>query len=117
MSTVVSEWVRKEFHNAIEPGDLRDQEYAILENTIRDRSREDAKSSITTLLAEYHGPGRGAEDWDYVGLAKWAEEAFKVKVNKVQLRKMDREQIREALIEAAMEQIERRTAKASGRSW
>jgi preprotein translocase subunit SecA len=106
--TVVSEWVRKEFHSAIEPGDLRDHEFAILENTIRDRSREDAKSSITTSLAEFMDPDADPADWNYGGLASWAEESFNVLVNKDQLRKMDREQIREALIEAAIEQIERK---------
>jgi preprotein translocase subunit SecA len=106
--TVVSEWVRKEFHSAIEPSDLRDHEFAILENTIRDRSREDAKSSITTSLAEFMDPDADPEDWNYNGLAAWAEEAFEVHVNTTQLRQLDREQIREALIEAAMEQIERK---------
>jgi preprotein translocase subunit SecA len=106
--TVLSEWARKEFHSAIEPGDLRDHEYAILENTMRDRSREDAKSSITTSLAEFMDPDADAADWNYIGLAAWAEESFNVHVNTAQLRQMDREQIREALIEAAMEQIERK---------
>ncbi len=106
--TVVSEWARREFHSAIEPQDLRDNEFAILESVIRDRSREEAKSSITTSLSEFMDPDAEAADWDYNGLAKWAEEAFDVRVNSGQLRQMDREQIREALIEAAMEQIERK---------
>jgi preprotein translocase subunit SecA len=105
---VIAEWARREFHSVIEPQDLRDTEYAILESVIRDRSREEAKSSITTSLAEFMDPDADPADWDYNGLAKWAEEAFDVKVNSVQLRKMDREQIRESLIEAAMEQIERK---------
>ena len=105
---VVSDWVRREFHSAIEPQDLRDNEFAILESVIRDRSREEAKSSITTSLSEFMDPDAQSEDWDYNGLAKWAEESFDVRVNSVQLKKMDREQIREALIEAATEQIERK---------
>jgi preprotein translocase subunit SecA len=53
-------------------------------------------------------PDADPADWDYNGLAKWAEESFNVRVNSAQLRKMDREQIRESLIEAALEQIERK---------
>jgi preprotein translocase subunit SecA len=106
--TVLSEWVRANFHTVIEPQDLRDREFAILESTIRDRSRDDAKTQITQSLSEFMDPDADPADWDYNGLAKWAEESFDVRVNSGQLRKMDREQIREALIEAAMEQIERR---------
>ncbi len=105
---VVAEWARREFHSVIEPQDLRDTEPAILESVIRDRSREEAKSSITTSLSEFMDPDADPADWDYNGLAKWAEEAFDVRVNSAQLRKMDREQIRESLIEAALEQIERK---------
>ncbi len=105
---VIADWARREFHSAIEPQDLRDNEFAILETVIRDRSREEAKSSITTSLSEFMDPDAQAEDWDYNGLAKWAEEAFDVRVNSGQLKQMDREQIREALIEAATEQIERK---------
>jgi preprotein translocase subunit SecA len=109
--TVVSEWVKANFHTVIEPQDLRDREFAILESTIRDRSRDDAKTQITQSLAEFMDPDADPADWDYNGLAKWAEESFDVRVNSAQLRKMDREQIREALIEAAMEQIERRNCE------
>ncbi len=112
VSTVLSEWVKSQFHTVIEPSDLRDRELAILESTIRDRSRDDAKTQITQSLAEFMDPDADPADWDYNGLAKWAEESFEVRVNSAQLRKMDREQIREALIEAAMEQIERRDCQA-----
>ena len=110
--SVIAEWARKEFHSVIEPQDLRDNELAILESVIRDRSREEAKSSITTSLSEFMDPDASPEDWDYIRLAQWAEDAFDVKVNSSQLRQMDREQIREALIEAAMEQIERKDCEA-----
>jgi preprotein translocase subunit SecA len=110
--TVVAEWARKEFNAVIEPQDLRDTELAILESVIQDRARDEAKSSITTSLTEFMDPDAEAEDWDYNGLAKWAEEAFEVKVNSQQLEKMDRDQIRDALIEAAMEQVERKDCDA-----
>jgi preprotein translocase subunit SecA len=110
--TVISEWARKEFHCAIEPQDLRDTELAVLEATIRDQAREEARSSITTSLDEFMDPDADPEDWDYNKLAEWAQEEFGVQVSGAQLKKMDREHIREALIEAAMEQIERKDCEA-----
>jgi preprotein translocase subunit SecA len=106
--TVISEWARKEFRCVIEPQDLRDTELAILESTIRDQAREEAKSSITTSLDEFMDPDADPEDWDYNRLASWAGEEFGVTVSGNQLKKMDRDHIKEALIEAALEQIERK---------
>ncbi len=106
--TVLAEWARKEFNCVIEPQDLHDNEFAILESVIRDRAREEAKSSITTSLDEFLDPDADPEDWDYVRLAQMAEEVFGVQVAAPQLKQMDREQIREALIEAALEKIERK---------
>jgi preprotein translocase subunit SecA len=108
VASVVSEWARKEFHCAIEPQDLRDTEHAILETVIRDSAREEAKSSITTSLDEFMDPDADPEDWDYNRLAEWAGSEFGVSVTGNQLKKMDREHIRESLIEAALEQIERK---------
>jgi preprotein translocase subunit SecA len=106
--TVISEWARKEFHCVIEPQDLRDTELAILESTVRDQSREEAKSSIITSLDEFMDPDADPEDWDYNRLASWAGEEFGVTVSGNQLKKMDRDHIKDSLIEAALEQIERK---------
>jgi preprotein translocase subunit SecA len=108
VATVISEWARKEFHCAIEPQDLRDNDLPILEATIRDSARDEARSSITTSLDEFMDPDADPEDWDYNRLAEWAEADFGVKVSGSQLKQMDREHIKESLIEAAMEQIERK---------
>ncbi len=74
--------------------------------------RDEAKSSITTSLDELLDPDADPEDWDYNGLAKWAMDQFGVQVGASQLKKMDREQIRESLIEAALEQVERKDCTA-----
>jgi preprotein translocase subunit SecA len=106
--TVIAEWARKEFRCVIEPQDLRDNELAILENTVREHAREEAKSSIMTSLDEFMDPDADPEDWDYNRLASWAGEEFGVTVSGTQLKKMDRDHIRESLVEAALEQIERK---------
>ena len=108
----VAEWVRMTFKCAIEASDMRDTDATVLEHTIKNHAREEAKSSITTSLDEFMDPDADSEDWDYNGLAKWAEESFDVQVGPSQLMKMDREQIREAMIEAALEQVEQKDCTA-----
>ena len=112
VSTVLSEWVRVNFNCAMEPGDLRDTDLGVLETNIKEKARDEARTSITTSLDELLDPDADPEDWDYNGLAKWALDQFGVQVGATQLKKMDREQIREALIEAALEQVERKNCTA-----
>jgi preprotein translocase subunit SecA len=112
VSTVLSEWVRQNFNCAMEPGDLRDTDLGVLETNIKEKAREEARTSITTSLDELLDPDADPEDWDYNGLAKWALDQFGVQVGATQLKQMDREQIREALIEAALEQVERKNCTA-----
>ncbi|HVS70050.1 MAG TPA: SEC-C metal-binding domain-containing protein [Phycisphaerae bacterium] len=112
VATEVAEWARQEFNCVIEPQDLHDSEFALLEAVIKDRAREEARSSITTSLDEFMDPDADPEDWDYKGLSAWVQKQFNVQVAPAQLQKMDREGIREALIEAALEQVEQKDCAA-----
>ncbi len=110
--TVIAEWARDAFNCAMEPGDLRDTDVSVLEITIKEKARDEARTSITMSLSEWLDPDADPEDWDYPKLAEWAQKQFDVQVTGAQLKKMDRDQIRESLIEAALEQIERRDCRA-----
>jgi len=110
--TVLSEWVKATFGAAIDAQDLRDHSYEVLEVTIKDHARDEARTSISTSLDEFMDPDADQEDWDYAGLSTWAMSQFKVQVSQAQLKKMDRDEIREALIEAAIEQINRKDCAA-----
>lgn len=103
--SVIGEWVRANFNTPMEPGDLRDITLEILETHIKDHARDEARSNITNSLNEFMDPDAEQEDWDYVGLTNWVKTQFGVVVTVNQLKKMDREQIREALIDAAIEQV------------
>ena len=111
---VIAEWVRTNFNTPIEPGDLRDLTQEVLETHIKDHARDEARTNITTSLDEFMDPDADQEDWDYNGLAGWAKTQFSVAVTAGQLQKMDRDQIREALIDAALEQINRKDCHAIG---
>ncbi len=110
--TVIAEWVRKTFNCTIEPQDVRDTDLAVLETSIKEHVREEAKSSITTSLDEFMDPDAESEDWDYNGLAGWAQTQFDVTVSASHLKRMDRDQIHDALIEAALQQVDRKDCAA-----
>ncbi|MCL2646678.1 MAG: SEC-C metal-binding domain-containing protein [Phycisphaerales bacterium] len=110
--TVIAEWVRVTFKCAVDAADVRETEITALEHTIKEHVRDEARSSITTSLDEFMDPDADPQDWDYSGLAGWSQDQFAVQVSSSQLKKMDREQIREALIEAALEQVERKDCAA-----
>jgi preprotein translocase subunit SecA len=110
--TVISEWARQSFNCVVEPQDLTDTELPILEAVIKDRAREEARSSITTSLDEFMDPDADPEDWNYKGLSEWSKTQFGVEVAPSQLERMDRDGIREALIEAALEQVEQKDCAA-----
>ncbi len=112
VSTVISEWVRVNFRCVIEPGDLRETDLGVLETHIKEKVRDEARTSITTSLDEWLDPDADPEDWDFARLGEWVSEQFGVQVGVSQLKKMDRDQIREALIEAALEQVERKNCTA-----
>ncbi len=107
-ASVISDWAREEFNCVVEPQDLHDGELMILESVIKDRAREEARSSIITSLDEFMDPDADPEDWDYKGLAEWSQSQFGVQVAPSQLQRMDREGISEALIEAALDQVEQK---------
>jgi len=110
--SVVAEWARSNFNCVIDPQDLRDRDLGVLESTIKDRAREEARTSITTTLDEFLDPDADPEDWDYAGLQNWTQTTFRVQVSVSQLKKMDREHIREALIDAAIDLIGRKDCTA-----
>ncbi len=106
--TCIAQWTRTNFNTVIDPADLRDTELAVLEMTIKDRAREEARTNIHTSLSEFMDPDAQAEDWDYAGLASWVMSQFKVQVSQAQLKQLDREHIAETLVEKALDQIDQK---------
>jgi len=104
---VISGWVRETFHSFIDPSDVRDHDLRVLELTIKDHCRDDARTSITTSLDEFMDPDADPEDWDYLGLAKWAQTEYGVTLSPSELKTMDRGAISEMLIHAALENVDR----------
>ncbi len=102
----ITEWVRVNFNVTLDPKELRDTELAVLEMTIKDRARDDARTNIHTSLSEFMDPDAEPEDWDYTGLSNWAQSQFHVAISPTQLKQLDRESIAETLVEKALVQID-----------
>ncbi|MCL5946133.1 MAG: preprotein translocase subunit SecA, partial [Planctomycetes bacterium] len=106
--TCVAEWVRVSFNTVIDPQELRDTELPVLEMTIKDKAREDARSNIRSAIAEFMDPDAHPEDYDYAGMAAWALSQFQVQISAGQLRTMQREEIIETMVEKALDLIDHR---------
>ncbi len=105
----VADWALQHFHVTIDPSELRDTETAVLEMTIKDKARDEARSSIYQSLSEFLNPDAEPEDWDYLGLSNWVKTQFDVQISPSDCRKMDRHHIAETLVERALDQIEHKT--------
>jgi preprotein translocase subunit SecA len=104
--TCVVEWVRTNLNTPIDPAELRDNELAVLEMTIKNKAREEARTNIHISLNEFMDPDADPEDWDYAGLSSWAMSQFRVQISQAQLKELDREHIAETLVEKALDQID-----------
>ena len=113
--SVIAEWVRSTFNCDMDSEDLRDNDVGVIELTIKDHARDSARTSITTSLDEFMDPDAFSEDWDYAGLSKWALDYFGVQIGVTQLKDMDRLQIRDSLIEAAMSRVNARDVSPVGK--
>ncbi|HTV46878.1 MAG TPA: preprotein translocase subunit SecA [Phycisphaerae bacterium] len=106
--TCISEWIRTNMNTPIDPSELRDAELAVLEMTIKNKAREEARGNIHISISEFMDPDADPEDWDYAGLSAWVMSQFRVQISQAQLKKLDREHIADTLVEKALDQIDQK---------
>ena len=110
IAACICEWARTNFEVNIEPQDIRGlRTLTDLEDYIKSQARNEASTSISSTLAEFMG--EDPEDpaaWDTRGLSAWAMSRFQVSLPQNQIRKMDAKELEDRLIQAAIEQIDRR---------
>ncbi len=97
----VAEWCRTRLDVTIaEDGiDMDDIDYA--KQSIRDKAKDEAHDMIRTSLGEYIDAEEPPSNWDVGGLLHWAQRMYKVPFTQNQLRKMEPQEIEDALMEAA----------------
>ena len=112
----VAEWVRANLAASIEPERMRGKDREQLHRMLTIDSKEEACEMIRVTIGEYLpgdidlGKGKIVEadqaDWDYKGLADWANANFKANVAASVLEQLSREEIVDRLEAAAMAQID-----------
>ena len=103
------------FNTVIDPQDLRDTELPVLEMTIKDKAREDARSNIHSAISEFMDPDAHPDDYDFAGMSSWAMSQFKVQISQAQLKKMQRDEIIETLVEKALDLIDHKDVSPLGK--
>ena len=72
----------------------------------RSWAKEEAAGDISKTLGEYMDPDVEPKEWDLRGLSSWAMSRFSVNLSQNQLRKMNPQEVEQALAEAAAEKID-----------
>ncbi len=99
-------WCRNNFELNIPESKVSNEDPESVQEAIRKRSKDDARETITTSLGEYIEEEAPPSEWDVGGLLAWGQRAYEFKTTQNQLRKMTREDIADALIEAAEQHYE-----------
>jgi len=101
VATCIARWCKTNLDLNVPETKLEDDDFDSLGDVIRRQGRDDARELITTSLGEYIDEESPPSEWDVGGLLMWAQRAYAFNATQNQLRKMERDQIEEALIEAA----------------
>jgi preprotein translocase subunit SecA len=101
----ISEWCRTALEVPIPAGDLAEEEFEVLERQIRESALDAAREQIDINLGEYVADDTDPEEWDLRGLGQWAQTRWGIQISQNQLRKMQPDDIRDAILEAAEQKI------------
>ncbi len=108
VQTQIAEWCRQTLDVSIEATRLRLGEAEDVIQQIRAFAHDEVRTVIDTTLGEYMSNDMPPEEWDLRGLSAWAKSRFDVDLQQNQLRQMSVDEVRSRLIEAALEQIDRK---------
>ncbi|MHC4234843.1 MAG: preprotein translocase subunit SecA, partial [Planctomycetota bacterium] len=97
----IADWCREDLQLQIDAGQFADAGADEVQAAIRSVARDEARENIRRSIGEYIDPEEPASSWDVGGLQSWAQRAYSVAVSKNQLRKMDPDEITDALTQAA----------------
>ncbi|MCO6438988.1 MAG: SEC-C domain-containing protein [Phycisphaerae bacterium] len=97
----IVEWCRARLDLTIAEDAVNIDDIEAAQDSIRRKARDEAHEQIGTVIGEYIDPEDPPNKWDISGLLHWAQRAYKVSFTQNQLRKMQPQEIEDALIEAA----------------
>jgi preprotein translocase subunit SecA len=114
IAATVAEWARTNFDVSLEGADLEGlRKIDDLEAYLKEQSRAEAKTNIQSTLGEFMGEDRtDPKQWDTKGMSAWAMSRFQVNLPQNRIRQTPADELEEQLVEAAIEQIDKRDCSA-----
>ncbi len=105
----IAEWAAQTLQIQVRDDQIRAEgpdDLDALEAMLRDRAKDEARSTIAMTLGEYMDEDLPSNNWDLKGLSAWAMSRFKVNLSQNQLRRMAPHDVEVQLGDAAAEQID-----------
>ena len=104
----IAEWVAQNTGAAVEPFKLRLGGYDELAQVIREEALTDLRHTVDTTLGEYMNDDVPPEEWNVRELSQWAQSAYGLDLKPGQIRKMNPDEVRQALMEGGQRAVDRR---------
>ncbi|TVQ59197.1 MAG: preprotein translocase subunit SecA [Phycisphaerales bacterium] len=101
-----AEYARQRLEVSVPAERLRGRDSDEMIEKIRSVARDEARSMIDVTLNEYMPDDGDPADHDVNGLALWASKHFGLEIKASEIREMSRDDVKEAMVEAADERIE-----------
>ncbi|HOK95292.1 MAG TPA: preprotein translocase subunit SecA [Anaerohalosphaeraceae bacterium] len=108
-SRCIAEWAHREFGVELDSKRLFNLEVEQIEEMIKELARKNVANDISMALGEYLEDYEDPQTWKIDALCKWAMSSFHVSLSAAKLRQMTADAIEQALIEAACEQVNRKS--------
>ncbi len=102
----VAQWAQRELSIQIDASHISVEDARSAADSILDQAREEARTAISRSVGEYVDPDVPANEWDLRGLIKWSAR-YGTNISENKLKRMQSEEIEEAITTAALEQIEK----------
>jgi preprotein translocase subunit SecA len=100
----VAQWAQRQLSIPIEARQIEVEDPKVAAETILEQAREEARNTISRSVGEYVDPDVEPGEWDLRGLSKWAAR-YGANISENKLKKMQPDEIQEAILAAAVEQI------------
>jgi preprotein translocase subunit SecA len=114
-ATQISEWTRQALDVSVESIKFRTDDLSELEGIIRVEAKVDIGHNVGVTIGEYMSNDLPPDQWDLRGLSHWAMSRFNVDLKQNQLRRMNIEEVKAQLIEAADRLVDRKDLSEVGK--
>ncbi len=111
----IAEWCRQTLDVSVEPDKLRTDDLTHLHDQIRKEARAEVRQTVDVTLGEYMSHDMPSDEWDLKGLSHWAMSRFSVDLKQNHLRRMNVDQVKSLLVDAADQQLDRKDLSGAAR--